>query len=90
VAGEELVRQRRDVLAPLPQRRDVDAEHVQAVEQVGAEEALATIRSRSRAGGRDDPDVDGERLRGADRPHLLLLQARSSFTWIAGGSSPIS
>ncbi len=48
VARREVLGEHGDVLGALAQRRDLDRHHVQAVEQVLAEAALAHVRSRSR------------------------------------------
>ena len=54
--------QRRDVLAPLAQRRHVDRHHVQPVEQVLAEPALGDLLLEILVGGREHPHVHLNRL----------------------------
>jgi len=54
VLPEEVVRQRRDVLAPLAQRRQIDLDRVQAEEQVLAEAARRHFFPKVRVGRRDD------------------------------------
>ena len=68
---EEPLDERRDVLAPLAQRRHVDREDVEPVEEV----LRGTRRPRTACGevavgGRDDAHVDLARLGGADRHEL--------------------
>ena len=71
---EEVHGQQRDVLGPLAQRGQVDPDHVEPVEQVGAESALLDLILQDLVGGRDDPDVDLERLRPADALELPGLE----------------
>ena len=52
LAAAEVGDQRRDVLAPLGQRRHADREHVQAIEQILAERAGARRAPRDRRGSR--------------------------------------
>ena len=47
-----------DVLGPLAQRREVDLDGVEPVEQVLAEALLPRLRLDVRVGGRDHPHVD--------------------------------
>src|SRR5262249_59988272 len=64
--------EQRDVLAPVPQRRQMNAQHVEPVEQVGAKSTLVDELAERLIGGRDDANVnlDG---RGAADPHELPL-----------------
>ena len=55
---DEVVHQDRDVLAPLAQRRQVDRDDVEPVEEVVAELPLGDQRAQVALAARDDPDVD--------------------------------
>jgi hypothetical protein len=69
-----VIGKRRDFLAPLAQRRQMEPDDVQAVEEVFAEPALGHQRVQIGVGGGDDPDVDAVRLRVADRVHFAGLE----------------
>ena len=73
-AAQEVIGQRRDVLAPLAQRRQQDRHDVQAVEQVFAELPVVgeLLQAALRSG--DDPHVDRDRLRPADAFDRPVLQ----------------
>ena len=71
---EEELRQQRDVLRPLAERRELDREDAEAVVQVLAERLLADGLEQVAIGGGDDPDVDLHRRRAADPVELVLLQ----------------
>ena len=58
----------------MPQRRQLDRDHVQPVVEVGAEAALGHLLLEIRVGRRHQPAVDLDRLRAADRDDLALLQ----------------
>ena len=73
VQADEVLDQRRDVLAALAQRRDLDAEDVEAVVEVVAEAAGLDLAAQVAVGGGDDAHVDLDRRRGADRQDLLGL-----------------
>ena len=64
----------RDLLAPLAQRRDVDADHAEAVVQVLAELAFGDALFEVGVGGGDHAHVDALRPRLADRHDLALLE----------------
>ena len=64
--------QRRDVVLPLAQRRQVDVDDVQPVVEVLAEAALVHHLLEVAVGGRDDARVDADRLHAAE-PHELAL-----------------
>ena len=59
---------------PLAQRRQIDAQHVQPIEQVGAEAPLLHLLAQRPVGRRDDAHVDLDRLRAADAHELALLE----------------
>ena len=73
VAGEEVLDQRRDVVAPRAQRRQLDVDDVQAIEEIGAEAAVAHLGLEVAVGGGDQPDVDRDRSARAERRDLALL-----------------
>ena len=64
----------RQVVEPIAQRRQVDREDVEPVVEVLAELALRDQRLEVAVGGRDDADVDLDRLGAADALELALLQ----------------
>jgi len=73
-APQEELRQRPDVLGALAQWRQVDAHHVQAVEQVLAEAAVLDRLLRIAVGRGDDPHVRAKGLVAADARKLAILQ----------------
>ena len=68
------MRQLRHVLQALAQRRHPDREDVEAVVEVLAELAVLDQLDHVAVGGRDQAEVDLDRLLGADRIDLALLQ----------------
>src|SRR5262249_37034542 len=66
--------ERGDVLGPLAQRRHMDDEHVQAVEEVLAEASLCDHFAQVRVRRGDHPDIELPRLRRADGPYLPGFQ----------------
>ena len=71
---QEVLDEERDVRAPLAQRGQRDRDHVEPVEEVLAEAALAHLLLEVAVGGRHDPHVDRHRLGAADAQDLPLLQ----------------
>ena len=69
-----MVDEQRNVLAPLAQRRHLDAQHVEPVEEVLAEAAGADLGLEFARGRGDHAHVDAARLRFAERAHFLLLE----------------
>ena len=63
-----------DVLAALAQRRDPNRHHVQAIEEVVAEQPLADQIAQLAVGRGDDADVGLDRLAPAHRGVFALLQ----------------
>ena len=61
-ARQEEAGQHGDVLAALAQRRQAQADHVQAVKEVFAEDAVAHPLFQVLVGGRDDTHIGLERL----------------------------
>ena len=74
VFGQEMVHEQRHILAPLPQRRDLDAHDVEPVEKVRPKLLRLDHRRKVTMGGGDDPQVDGYRTRSSDGAHFLVLQ----------------
>jgi len=62
----------RDILAPLPQRWQMDAQDIQAIEQIAAEGPLLHLLAHRPIRRGDDAHVDADR-RGAAEPHELPL-----------------
>ena len=71
VHRHEVLDERRDVLAALAQRRNLDAEDVEPVVEIVAERALCHDLREVAVGGGDDAHVDLDRRRRADRQDLL-------------------
>ncbi len=74
VAADEPRRQHRDVHRPLLERRQPDREGVHPVEQVLAEAALAHELVERAVGGRDQPEVDVDRLAAAQPLEAALFE----------------
>ena len=72
--GGEVPGQLQDVLGAGAQRRQLDGEVRQAIEQVLAEAPFLDQRAQVAVGGGDDAHVDLVRLRAAQRAHLAFLQ----------------
>src|SRR5436309_3196198 len=66
--------QKRDVLDPLPQRRQVQRNHVKPVEEILSEDLPADRLLQVFAGGGQDPNVHGGGDGGAKTLNLLLLK----------------
>src|SRR2546422_1109668 len=74
VVRDEVAHEKRDVLGPLAQGREIDGKDVQPVVEVGAKlSRLDQLLERPVRGG-DDPDVAPDRVRAADPLELLLLE----------------
>jgi len=71
---QEVLEELADVVAPLAQRRQQDRHHVQPVEQVLAELALAHRLRQVAMRGRHDAHVDGALAGRAHRAHRAGLQ----------------
>ena len=69
-----MVDERRDLVATFPQRRDREADDVQAVKQIFAKALVLDELFEVRVGGGDDADVDVERARFAERVDLAGLE----------------
>ena len=73
-AVQEVPGQERDVGNPLAQRRQLDVDHVDPVEEVLAESTLGDQLGQVIVGGQDHPGVDGEGLVAADLLELEVLE----------------
>ena len=69
-----MIDERRDLFAPLAQRRQPQADDVEAVEEVLAEASLGDQRLEVGVGGGDDAHVDLDRLRLAEAVHFVRLE----------------
>ena len=72
--ADEVLGQERDVLPPLVQGRQFQADHVQPVEQVLAEGVFLDRLLEVAVGGRNDAHVHRHRLGTAHRPDLPVLE----------------
>src|SRR5690606_40279917 len=68
-----------DVLEALAERREVDGDDAEAVEEVFAERSGADLVGEVPVGGGDDANVDAHRCRPADALELLLLDDAQEF-----------
>jgi hypothetical protein len=66
--------ERRDIPAPLAQRRQLDGENRETVVKVGTKLATGHHGAQIAVGRRDDANVDGDRPRAADPIELAFLQ----------------
>lgn len=65
-AGQEMPRQHHDVFTAFPQRRDIDRKDVEAVIQILAELTGLDLFPQVAVGGRDQTDIDRNRLAAAN------------------------
>ena len=72
--ADEVRDERRNVLAPLAQRRHVNGHHVEAVVQILAEASRRDLRLDVLVRRREHAHVDLHRLRAADARHHAVLQ----------------
>ena len=70
LAAQEVVGERGNVVTPLPQRRQLDLDRVEAEQEVLAEPAGGDLLVQVRVGGRENANVDAPCSRGADPLHL--------------------
>jgi hypothetical protein len=68
------VSEKRDVIASIPKRRDLDRNYAQAEEEVAPESARFCFISEIAVGRCDDPNIYFDRRCAADALELLLLQ----------------
>ena len=71
---QERLDQQRDVLAAVAERRHLNDDHAEPVEEILPEALLRDLAIEIDVGRRDDADVDVHHPAGADRPYLALLQ----------------
>ncbi len=71
---DEIASQGRDILAPLTQRRQMDAHNVDPIVEVGSEVVLSDLLLEVARRGRDDPHVDLARRAVTDAADLALLE----------------
>ena len=86
VLGEEVIHQQRDVAGTFPQRRHVDGDHIQTVEEVFAEGALLDLAGQRLVGGRDDAHVDLAVFGVAHAAELAVLQHAQQLGLDGGGN----
>ena len=72
-------RQRQEVDSPIPQRRNRQAEEVQAMEEVGTEASLGDELAKALVGGRNDPNVHGNILRATDPADPVVFEHRQQL-----------
>jgi hypothetical protein len=79
--GEDVLNQKREVLASLAKRRHLQHDPAQAIVEVFPKHAALDCRDEIPMGRGDDPHVHVPRLGGSHRPDLAILQkARSPTT----------
>jgi hypothetical protein len=90
------VREERDLLAPIAERRQRDGEDAEPVEEVLAEGAGADQLLEVAVGGGDEPDIDRDGLVGADGPDLpcscgemVLISSRKRVPPRADSARPL-
>ena len=83
--GHEPTHQQRDVIRPLTQRRQIDAQHVEAIVQIGAEPALLHVLAQRAVGRRHHAHVNRDGLRSAHPRDFALLQHPQQLHLRAGG-----
>ena len=85
---DEVIDERRDVVAPFAQRRDLDRDHVEPVVEVLLEPAVADHLFQIAVGRGDDPHVHALRALGAERLELALLQHAQQLRLHRGAHGP--
>ena len=75
---DEVPDQQRDVLPPLPQRGQVNADDVQTVEQVLAESPFLDLLRQVPIGRGNQPQIDINRCRRADGENLPSVPRRGA------------
>src|ERR1041385_3578958 len=71
-------REQRDVAVPLPERRQRDRHHLEAIEQVLPELSVGHFLLEVAVGGGDDAHVNAEVLKAANTLEGLLLEESRS------------
>ena len=77
-SAQETFGQSRYVVAALAQRRQVQAHHIEAMQQVGAEAAFGDQCVEVLVCGRDHAHVDSDQLAATDAEELALDSTRSN------------
>src|SRR5436309_9616336 len=72
-ARDEVLDERREVVAPLSKRRERDREHAQPIVEIAAELARLDHAPEVAVRGGDDADVEPPHAGSAERPHLAVL-----------------
>src|SRR5580658_5985528 len=62
------------IFSPLPQRRQLNLQNVDAIKKVGTESATLNINFKLTVRRADDSDVHARLFAGADTPELVILQ----------------
>src|ERR1035441_3303708 len=81
----EEIHEKGDVFAPLPQRRNPQDDRVQAIEEVVAERSRRHAPLQVFVRGRDQTDVDVDRLRPADPLEVVPLEDAQQLGLDGGG-----
>jgi hypothetical protein len=68
-----------DVVAPVAERRDIDAEEVEPMIEIFAEFALGDRIGEVTIGGSDDADIDREFLAAADAADFMIFDGSQNF-----------
>ena len=85
-AVHEMLRQGRDVVESLPQRRDIDLDHPDSIVEVSSKLASLQQRLEISVCGYDHPRLGAPRVVRADGIDLLLLQdAEETALELIGG-----
>ena len=71
---EEVLDQKRNVLNPFPQWRNIKGNHVQPIEEIFAKVAARALFFEILVCGGDYPHIDRDRLSSPDRRESLLVQ----------------
>ena len=87
---EKVRRQRRNVVAPIAQRRQDNFDCVEAEEQILTETSCRHLAVDVGVGGREDTDIDPPRARRAEALEFAAASTRSNFACCDGGTFAIS
>ena len=77
--------EQRDIIFPRTQWRQIYAQHVESIIQIGAEAALFDVFAQRTIRGGNDAHVDGNRLHAANARHLTLLEHTQQLHLRAAG-----
>src|SRR3990172_638900 len=87
-AGEEILRQRKNVLPPRPQGREMDGDAVDPVVEVLPEPPSLGLFPQVAVRGADEADIRGERLHPAHPLERAILQDPEEFSLHGEGDVP--